>query len=38
MDELKESLVAAFCILSMVIAMAKVVVAEIEDLKRRWRK
>jgi hypothetical protein len=38
MQDLKEFLVTAFCIVSMVLTMLKLVLIELEDLKKRWRK
>jgi hypothetical protein len=38
MQDAKEILVQAFCILSLVITMLKILAMEIEDLKKRFRR
>ncbi len=37
MQDFKEFVVTAFCIISMVLALLKVLAVELRDLKNRWR-
>ena len=38
MQDLKEFLVGAFCMASMLVAMLKLLTAEVSDLMERWRR